>query len=248
MQISDLITSQAAAILPAPILWAAAQFASKDQNKAALCQIQLTRSNAGAVTVRSCDGHRAFRVTLPAEMAHATADELLIPAGEWSKPGKLLTAAEWLCLRTDGTAAALSHAGQPVELRSYQPDAYAPQFPNIDQIWPDSFHCEPGTIMGANAAYLGSFCTVASKLSPNGCITLETNDHTTAAQLTANYRDTDFLLQFLLMPVQLRSDEHRARHEAKAERDRQRARNEAERLEMKAASLARLPQLAGVAA
>ena len=146
------------------------------------------------------------------------------------------------------SAAAITHAGSVAELRTFQPDAYAAPFPNLDQCWPESYHCEPGTIMGANAAYLGSFCTVASKLSPSGCITLESNEHGSPMQLMADYRDSGAMLQFLLMPVQLRSDEHRARHEAKAERDRQRARNEAERLELKTARSARLPELATVTA
>ena len=256
MNLSALITAQTAAILPAPILWAAAQFASKDAGKAALCQIQLTRSDSGAVTVRSVDGHKTFRVTLPAELAHLEAAELLIPAAEWTKPGKLLTAAEWVQLRTDGTAAAVRADGLSVELRQWfdpnRPGAsqeYRPQFPNLDQVWPDRFECEPGALIGANGNYLSTIATVAAKLSPSGWVTMESNAPTQPLQFTAPYRETDAVLQFLLMPVQIRnSADAIASQEAKRDRDRQRAADAAELERYRQAAATQLPAVAMVAA
>jgi hypothetical protein len=248
MQLSDLISPQTVAIMPAPILWAAAQFASKDPARQALCQIQLIRHESGAVTVQSCDGHKAFRITLPAELVHLEGSELLAPAAEWAKPGKLLTAAEWVHLRNDGTAAAIRADRQTVELRTFQPDPHPHLFPSLSQIWPDRFHCEPGCPIGANGAYLASIATVAAKLCPSGCVTMGSNSPFNPLQFTADYRDSGAMMQFLLMPVQLRTDEHRRRQEARAELEAQRAADAQELKRYRLAAATKLPAVATVTA
>ena len=244
MNLSDLITDQTAAILPAPILWAAAQFASKDQAKAALCQIQLTSNEDGTVTVRTTNGHQAFRITLTAEYAYSSAAEIKVPAADWAKPGKLLTSAEWCHLKTDGTAAAVTFMGQVAELRSFTPDPYAPEFPPLDNVWPTDYCCEPGQVMAFNGNYLAAFATVAAKLSPSAIIKLETSEANTPAQLSADFRETGATLEFLLMPVQLRDNYYPSRL-AKIERDRQR-RDDARELETYRAAATKLPALAHV--
>lgn len=248
MNLSELITDQTAAILPAPVLWAAAQFASKDQAKAPLLNIQIQRNESGSVTVRSTNGHQAFRITLPAEHAYSNAAEIKVPAADWSKPGKLLTAAEWCHLKTDGTAAAVSFIGQIAELRSFTPDPYAAEFPRLDNVWPTEYPCEPGQIMAFNGNYLAAFGTVAAKLSPNAIIKLETNEAHTPVQLTANYRETGATLEFLLMPVQIRNDEHCPSKEAKIKRDRQRRADARELETYRAAAATKLPALQMVTA
>lgn len=242
MNLSDLITDQTAAILPAPILWAAAQFASKDAAKAALNNIQIQRNECGTVTVRSCNGHQGFRITLSAEIAHANAAEIKVLAAEWIKPGKLLTAAEWVHLKTDGTAAAVSFTNQTVELRTFSPDPYAAEFPNLDQAWPAKYDCETGQIMAFNGTYLAAFATVAAKISPKGIITLETSEANAPAQLTAEFRETGATLEFLLMPVQIRNNPHPS-IEAKRERERQRLADARELDAYRAAAATKLPTL-----
>jgi hypothetical protein len=250
VNLSDLITDQTAAILPAPILWAAAQFASKDQAKAKplLLNIQIQRNESGTVTIRSCNGHQGFRITLPAEYAYCNAAEIKVPAADWSKPGKLLTAAEWCHLKTDGTAAAVSFTGQIAELRSFNPDPYAAEFPRLDNVWPTEYPCEPGRIMAFNANYLAGFANVAAKLSPAALIKLETNKANTPAQLTAEYRETGATLEFLLMPVEIRNDGYCPSKEAKIERDRQRRADARELEAYRAAAATKLPTLQTVAA
>lgn len=242
---SPIATDQTVFILPAPIAWAAAQFASKDTAKGALVYIQIQRNDNGTVTVRSLDGYRAFRVILPDNLAFSTADEFLIPAAEFAKPGKLLTA-EWLHFRNDGTAAAISPSGAIVELRQWTRDNHPPTFPNVDQVWPDSwqYHCEPGAIMGANGSYLATIANVAHKLSANGVLTIETANHNAPMNFTAEYRDTDARLEFLLMSVQLRSDEHKRRQDAKKERDEQRLHDAKELAAYRAGKMPALPELA----
>lgn len=247
MNLSDLITDKTAAILPAPILWAAAQFASKDQVKPALHNIQVQLNETGTVTVRSTNGHQALRIALPAEYAHSTATEIKVPAADWVKPGKLLTSAEWCHLKTDGTAAAVTFAGQVAELRSFTPDPYAAEFPPLDNCWPTEYPCEPGQIMAFNGAYLATFATVAAKLSPAGLISLETNEANTAAQLTAQFRETGATLEFLLMPVQIRGQYCPSRL-AKIDRDHQRRADARELETYRAASVAKLPALQAVTA
>ena len=243
MNLSDLITDQTAAILPAPILWAAAQFASRDQAKAPLLNIQIQRNENGTVTVRSCNGHQGFRITLPAEYAYSNAAEIKVPAADWSKPGKLLTAAEWIHLKTDGIAPAVSFIGQIVELRRFNPDPYAAEFPRLDNAWPTEYPCEPGQVMAFNGNYLAAFGTVAAKLSPNAIIKLETNEAHTPAQLTADYRETGAKLEFLLMPVQIRNDGYCPSKEARIERDRQRRADARELEAYRAAAATKLPAL-----
>lgn len=245
MNLSDLITDQTAAILPAPILWAAAQFASKDEGRLALTSIQIQRHDSGAVTVRSCDGHRAFRITLTIEHAHSSAAELKVSAADWSKPGRLLTAAQWIQIKTDGTAAAIAHDGSIAELRTWKENPY--QFPNLDQCWPTEYDCEPGAIITTDANYLLSFATVAAELSPKAHITLETSQPNQPLQLTANCRDYGAKLEFLLMPVQIRDNPHPS-IEAKRERERQRRADARELETYRAAAATKLPTLQTVAA
>lgn len=242
-----IATEQTTIILPAPIAWAAAQFASKDTTKGALVYIQIQRNGNETVTVRSTDGHKAFRVILPNNLAYSTVGEILIPAAEFSKHGKLLTA-QWLHFRNDGTAAAINPAGSIVELRQWTRDNYPPTFPNVDQVWPDSwqYHCEPGTIMGVNGSYLATIGTVCHKLSLNSVLTIETANHNAPMNFTADYRDTDARLEFLLMPVQLRNDEHKRRQDAKKERDERRARDAKELAAYRAGRMPSLPELAAV--
>jgi len=247
VNLSDLITDSTAAILPAPILWAAAQFASKDQAKPGLHNIQVQLNENGTVTTRSTNGHQAFRITLPTEYAYSSAAEIKVPAADWVKPGKLLTSAEWCHLKTDGTAAAVTFAGQVAELRSFTPDPYAAQFPPLDSVWPTEYPCEPGQIMAFNGTYLAAFATVAAKLSAAGLIRLETSEANAAAQLTADFRKTGATLEFLLMPVQIR-DQYCPSRLAKIDRDHQRLSDARELETYRAASAAKLPALQPVAA
>jgi hypothetical protein len=247
VNLSDLITDKTAAILPAPILWAAAQFASKDQGKPALTNIQIQRNENSTVTVRSTNGHQAFRITLPAEHAYSSAAEIKVPSADWSKPGKLLTAAEWIHLKTDGTAAAVSFQGQTVELRTFNPDPYAAQFPPLDSVWPTEYPCEPGQVMAFNANYLTTFATVAAKLSPAGLIRLETSEAHRPAQLSADFRETGAKLEFLLMPVEIQ-DQYCPSRLAKIDRDHRRLTDARELKTYRAASVAKLPTLQTVTA
>ena len=245
MNLSELISDNTAAILPAPILWAAAQFASKDQYKEAILSIQVTRNENETVTLRSCNGHTAFRINLSAEFAHSSSAEIRVIASDWIKPGKLLTSAEWIHLKTDGTAAAIAHDGKIAELRAWRAGVY--EFPNLDRVWPTNYQCEPGQIMALNGAYLAAIATVAAKLSPTGIIALETSEANTPAQLTADFRDSGAKLEFLLMPVQLRNNYCPSRL-AKIDRDHRRLADARELDTYRAASVAKLPALQPVAA
>ena len=231
MNFHDIATAETVAILPPRILWAAAQFASTDKGKPALTTIQAEQSEAGgSLTIRSVDGHRAFRTMLPAQLAYIQSPdpaELRIDASQWRTIGRILSA-EHAHLKSDGTAHLINSKGLTVEIRQWQ-TPIADKFPNITQIWPDQFPCEPGLPVRVDAAYVAQIATVAAKLSPSATVSFETGTTTSPMQWLATYAQGEHTaeVEVLLMPVQVRNsgpryqflEAERAARELAARRD-----------------------------
>lgn len=245
---SHIVTAETVAILPAPILWAAAQFASADLSRPAISRIQIERTQWN-VKIRSVDGHRAFRATLDTsgaepDMAYwpVPDQQLLLPAADWLKPGKLLTA-DWAHLKPDGTAHIINHAGATVEIRQWSNAENLEQFPNVDQVWPTEFECEPMAPINLNANYLESIAKVAARLSGKKSqqIQVETGNECSPLQFSSHYRDTDQRLEYLLMPVQARHTSGRLAE--RIERQRQKESDARELAAFRARELAQLPTI-----
>jgi hypothetical protein len=207
--------------LPPSILWAAAQFASSDPVKDSLTYIQVTKDADGYISIITTDGHRAFRVILPpCDDYSLSADQMLIRANAFKKVGGLLKGK--LAVFSDtvnpdltsgdliSTCRIVGHKSETVEIREANIGGkFAPTYPNVPQLWPDTFICEPGLPIAFNASYVAEFMKVAEKLSPKGVVSMFTNYNITPLVYECNWQD-GVKIRYLLMPVQLRSDEFKA--------------------------------------
>jgi hypothetical protein len=217
------------ATLPPAILWAAAQFASNDPAKNCLTFIQVTKNDDGYISIITTDGHRAFRVILPpCDDYSLSCDQLLIRAGAFKKVGSLLKGKLAVFSETVNpdlpsgdlisTCRIVGYKCETVEIREANIGGkYSPTYPNVPQLWPDTFSCEPGLPIAFNATYAAEFMKVAEKLSPEGVVSMFTNYNITPLVYRCHWQD-GIMINYLLMPVQLRSDEFKALESAYKER------------------------------
>jgi hypothetical protein len=241
-------------LLPPSILWAAAQFASTDPNKDCLTYIQAKKDADGCISIITTDGHRAFRVILPpCDDYSLSAEEVLIRASAFKKAGGLLKGkvaifdlaadADLPGLNYAGTCRIIGHKMETLELRPVEvAGKYAPTYPNVPQLWPDTFSCEPGLPIAFNASYVAEFMKVAEKLSPNGVVSMETNSHITPIVYQCYWND-DIKIRYLLMPVQLRSDEFKALESAYKEKQQTKANDSRELAAYRTGQTVSLPRV-----
>jgi len=198
--------------LPAQLLLAAAQFASTDAAKPNICVVSITNNGEG-VTLRSTDGHRAFRCHIPASLCEIDGDltTLEISAAQLRKSAARASVA----IIAEAATTLLSHKRETLEIRPTNIETVT--FPNLDQVWPDSFSYDSGRPIGFNSGYLKSVCSICEKLATNGNLALSFNAATCATQITAEadiYRSQDcgkVTLEFLVMPVQMRALDEQVR-------------------------------------
>lgn len=222
------------AVLPYWPIWAAAQFATTDEAKQ-LLQFVHVWQDGDVLQIESTDGHRAFRYRLPAgstetygngaataqlpTLWRVPAQGLLLHAKALRKAvsyAKLLTV-------THGMRAVF-HGGKKealVELSSVNLAGHysvntaddcgkVGTYPNLNQLWPDKFSCEPGEPWAFNAIYLKEWCAVVEKLSHNGVTRTQGNSATTPFTFNCSYvprigqHAKEPELELLLMPVQIR--------------------------------------------
>jgi hypothetical protein len=212
------------ATLPPAILWAAAQFASSDPAKDVLTFIQVTKNDDGYISIITTDGCRAFRVILPpCEDYSLSTDQLLIRAAGFKKVGGLLKGKLAVFGETvnpdmpsgDLTSVCriIGHKSETVEFREASLGGkYAPIYPNVPQLWPDTFICEPGLPIAFNSTYVAEFMKVADKLSHNGVVSVVSNYPTTPVVFSCGWDTASDGIQinYLLMPVQLQTDEFKS--------------------------------------
>lgn len=214
-----------AAALPYWPIWAAAQFTSDDSSKGLLhyVRVQLVDEQ---IQIISTDGFRAFRFHLPTSLS-GEPTPWRIPDDGLLLHGKSLRKAV-PCARLLTISSELRvtfHGGKKAELLELNTISLAGHsgmfcvgdtlkvgtFPNINQLWPDSFSNAPGKPWCFNAALLKDWCTVVEKLSTNGAIKFYGNAPTTPFVMTASYEAcfgqhfTDAQLELLLMPIQVRA-------------------------------------------
>jgi hypothetical protein len=213
-----------AAVLPYWPIWAAAQFASKDEYKQLLNFVHVYR-NGDAIQIESTDGHRAFRYRVPTVESGADTlwrvpeQGLLLHA----KPLKKAVAySKYLTVTND--LRAVFHGGKKAAVDELSSVNLTGQYsvnhiedcgkvgtyPNINQLWPDKFSNSPEAPWGFSASYLKDWCAVVEKLSTNGVFRTEGNGAKNPFVMTCSYSPrtaqhfTDAQLELLLMPVQIR--------------------------------------------
>lgn len=199
--------------MPAQLLLAAGTFTSQDPTKENIGVVQIVLDDTGA-TIRSTDGHRAFRCRIPKDLLDGDFGrepganlELQIPGAALRKAAaraQVVIIGEQMIQLLDKNRAVL-------ELRPSTAGAWV-QFPNVDQCWPAEFSYDPGRALGFSAAYMESICSIAKRLSANGNLALHFNASHTAMALTAGCaithggQDVQVDLEFLLMPVQIQGN------------------------------------------
>ena len=186
-------------------------------------------AEGGGIQIDSVDGHRAFSVTCP-DTIWECREPILLSAKAFKKRIPYAVAAQLenvnkvICgAPTDCTARILGGKPQPgnnSELQFVQsiPALWQPayafvgdpaeQYPKVDQLWPSQFGNDTETPITFNAAYLCDFLAEVKRYSTNDLVTMQRNGPTNPAVFTAKMSGpwlNEVKMQFLLMPVQIRS-------------------------------------------
>ena len=203
------------ALVPARLLWAAAQFASTDGCKELLTTICLNTKVSGSdcyFEIASTDGHRLFRAVIPySEHFFAYSDLIDREKGFkiFAKPlKKAVSYAQYAVVRKSGQVEFMGGKNSATDLLcSVNADARGWQdasYPNYNQLIPESFGANSEEPIAFNAGYLSDFCKVVSKLSPNGTVRMQRNSSNTPAIFDCDYclpDETAIKLECLIMPV-----------------------------------------------
>ena len=213
------------ALVPAQILWAAAQFASTDECKELLtnvCLRTVALKDGPAVEITSTDGHRLFRAVIPStEHFFGYSDTIDNEKGFKlkAKPLKKRVAyAHYALIRKSGVVEFIGGKKRKTadtlptdNLSSVHASSHPYDeaiFPHTGNLWPDRFGRDTDKAIAFNASYLSDFCNVVSKLSLNGTVKMERNSNNTPAVLTCDcdvFSVEDCVtLEYLIMPVVIR--------------------------------------------
>jgi hypothetical protein len=207
------------AILPAPVLWAAAQFALKPgtvrlyDDPKPIQSIHVRRTSKTEAFIESTDGHRAFRcrITLVSAYNQYSAenhlcvylddklDSLLLDAEAFRSKGKLGQSVS--AVITEKTVDVVKEGKGTVESRVIKQGEGT--FPNIPELWPDPTTGLRAGEAAFNPKYIAEFCKVAQDLTSGGAVRFsfgagKTNPATLTAE-TEHYK-----LEYLVMPTLLR--------------------------------------------
>jgi hypothetical protein len=201
----------AKAFLPAQLVYVAAQFAHTEAYKKILTAIHVRPVGESGVIITSTDGHRMFQVTCPDATWYCD-QPLLLNARQFKKRiayGRFIaiddTAGNGEGARVLGGKSATAEFLQSLPWASPHADL---QYPNNDQLWPDSFKNAPEAPIALNAQLLSEFLQQVTRYSRNGVVTMQTNNPTNPLVFTSTIRDAhleDVEMRFLLMPVQIRA-------------------------------------------
>jgi DNA polymerase III sliding clamp (beta) subunit (PCNA family) len=214
-QIADMSANQEQKtfILPADIMYIAAQFVSQDSFKGILTGISIKPCGPtfyGAMTsieICSTDGHRMFRCRIPVvEKAFFLDRHIVVNAAAFKKKVAKASFIHLSLSAYNGVEMA-NFFGSKADLISSVPyTTLDGDYPNYDQLWPDTFTNQPGVPISFNAGYLASFLKEVQAFSSNSNVTMNCNRATTPLTFSATHHlYSDVTLEYLLMPVQIRS-------------------------------------------
>lgn len=189
------------AALPAQVIYIAAQFASSDETKHPLNCICIS-SEGDNLAIMSTDGHRAFRFRFHSSDLFWSSKSFCIPAKPLRKriaKANMLDVKPSQLFLIDCDSVLLSR--MPVSVLD------SAGYPNVDQLFPDSFKNEPGRPMGFCSRYLAQFLNEVTRFTDNEAVMMECNTPTSPAKFTSQCSIPllqSYKLEYLLMPVQLR--------------------------------------------
>ncbi len=192
--------------LPYEVIRIASQFVSKDFSKLLLTGIHLKVDDKN-ISIESTDGHRAFFFRFPKnELGFKLEKNVVIP-------GSILKSQIKNCTKILVTDNLITFMNEDVFLSSIHYSAIEGNYPDIQNIVPDSFSNMIGKEFSFNANYLSEFCNQVKKVSTNKCVTFNGNIPTTPFILTATWdiknpfeslEGFNPILNYLIMPIMKR--------------------------------------------
>ena len=195
------------ASLPYEVLRVASQFVTKDESKQILMGIHLKVDNK-EITIASTDGHRLFYFKFPNnELGFKLNKNIIIPGSILKSPVKNATKV----LITDNL---ITFMNQEIFLSSIHYRQLEGNYPNIEQLIPDSFTNNFEEEFSFNCDYIGQFCNQVKKLSSNKSITFNGNLPTTPFVISAEWdiknpfetlEGFKPVLNYLIMPIMKRN-------------------------------------------
>jgi len=227
---ADLVVAR----LPYLPLWAAAQFASRDEAKLVLNTIHIRRGDDGVTTIESTDGHRLFRYRFPAcDWLNFEADairngSLQIDAAPFRKfirnAHHVEVRFDLLCNITGGKVKRSAEASDPLPselLQAFPATRFGLNsaadtlgtYPKCDQLFPESYSNNIGAPWAFNARYLAEWAKVVEKVSINNVVKFFGNNPQTPFVMTCgndnahpaeSFKVGDRVMECLIMPVVIR--------------------------------------------
>ena len=206
------------AILPAQMLYVAAQFASINPAKQTLTGILVRPVKGGGVSIDSTDGIRAFSVTCSDPIWHCDTP-LLLNAKSFAK--RIGYAKTVNIEVSEDLASVFGGKNNIIEVIQAAPWRWqsegfkgdpAAQYPDIDRLWPEKFNNSPGQPVGFNARLMADLLKQVERYSWNGVARMELNGATNPLILTSSVFDyglNNVKMRYLLCPVQIRDEDVR---------------------------------------
>jgi DNA polymerase III sliding clamp (beta) subunit (PCNA family) len=198
-------------------MYIAAQFASQDSFKGILTGISIKPCGPTVdralrpIEICSTDGHRMFRCRIGAMFTCPVVEKeffldrhIVVNAAAFKKK---VAKASTIHLSAYNGVEMANFFGHKAELISSVPyTTLDGDYPNYNQLWPDTFKNQPGEPISFNAGYLASFLKEVQAFSSNSNVTMNCNLATTPLTFSATHHlYPDVTLEYLLMPVQIRS-------------------------------------------
>jgi len=189
--------------IPYELLRVAGQFVSKDYSKYYITGVHLKIENE-EITVASTDGHRLFYFKFPNnELGFKLNKNITIPGSVFKSQIKNATKV----LITDNL---VTFMNEEIFLSSVHYQQIEDNFPNIEQLIPDSFTNNFEKEFSFNCDYIGQFCNQVKKLSKEKSITFNGNNSKSPFVISATWdiknpfeslEGFKPVLNYLIMPV-----------------------------------------------
>ena len=194
------------ASIPYEVLRVASQFVSKDMGKYCITGVHLKVEN-DEITVASTDGHRLFYFKFPNnQLGFKLNKNITIPGAVFKSQIKQATKV----LITDNL---ITFMNEEIFLSSVHYQKIEENYPNIEQLIPDSFTNNFEKEFSFNCDYIGQFCNQVKRLSKEKSITFNGNKSTAPFVITAEWNiknpfetleGFNPILNYLIMPIMKR--------------------------------------------
>ena len=191
------------ACIPYEVLRVASQFVSKDYSKYYITGVHLKVEN-NEITIASTDGHRLFYFKFPNnELGFKLNKNITIPGSVFKSQIKQATKV----LITDNL---ITFMNEEIFLSSIHYQKIEENYPNIEQLIPESFTNDFKNEFSFNCDYIGQFCNQIKKLSKEKSITFNGNNSKSPFVISASWdiknpfetlEGFKPVLNYLIMPI-----------------------------------------------